>query len=59
MPGGIFIKALPAAEGSVYEPPAAPHCREARERACLRGEENGWEKRKVLNLPAVKTSCSN
>jgi hypothetical protein len=23
MPGGIFIKALPAAEGSVYEPPAA------------------------------------
>ena len=45
-----------AAEGSVYEPPAAPHCREARERACLRGEGNGWKKRKILNLPAVKTS---
>jgi hypothetical protein len=25
------------------------------ERACLRGEENGWGKRKILNLPAVET----
>ena len=43
-----------AAEGSVYEPPAAPHCREARERWVERREINGWEKWKYSTLPAVK-----
>jgi hypothetical protein len=45
-------RALPAAEACVYEPPAAPHCREARERACLRGERNGWGRRKILESPS-------
>lgn len=52
-------RALPAAECSVDEPPAAPHCRGWLEIKRWVREKETAEKRESFNLPAVKTPQSN